>query len=86
MRATPDFDFQLGESAEMIREATTRFADERVAPLAEKADRRERPGAERQQLPAPAAAGGVAGRGRDVAGAACRGLLPALRAAASEGR
>lgn len=39
MRATPDFDFQLGESAEMIREAAARFADEQVAPLAEKADR-----------------------------------------------
>ena len=28
MRATPDFDFQLGEAAEMIRESTARFADE----------------------------------------------------------
>ena len=36
MRATPQFDFQLGESVEMIREATARFADERIAPLAEK--------------------------------------------------
>ncbi|GGE05376.1 isovaleryl-CoA dehydrogenase [Tsuneonella deserti] len=41
MRATPDFDFQLGESAEMIREATARFADEQVAPLAERADRED---------------------------------------------
>ena len=41
MRATPDFDFQLGESATMIREATARFADEQVAPLAEKADRED---------------------------------------------
>ena len=41
MRATPDFDFQLGESADMIREATARFADEQVAPLAEKADRED---------------------------------------------
>ncbi len=41
MRATPDFDFQLGESAEMIREATARFADEQIAPLAEKADRED---------------------------------------------
>ena len=41
MRATPDFDFQLGESAEMIREATARFADERVAPLADKIDRED---------------------------------------------
>ena len=32
MRATPDFDFQLGESAEMIREAAGRFADEQIAP------------------------------------------------------
>ena len=39
MRATPDFDFQLGESAEMIREAVGRFADEQIAPLAEKTDR-----------------------------------------------
>ena len=41
MRATPDFDFQLGESAAMIREATARFADEQVAPLAERADRED---------------------------------------------
>ena len=41
MRATPDFDFQLGESAQMIREATARFADEQVAPLAKKADRED---------------------------------------------
>ena len=26
MRATPDFDFQLGETADMIRETTARFA------------------------------------------------------------
>ena len=38
MRATPDFDFQLGESAAMIREATARFADEQIAPLAAKVD------------------------------------------------
>jgi isovaleryl-CoA dehydrogenase len=36
--ATPDFDFQLGENAEMIRETTRRFADERIAPLAAKID------------------------------------------------
>ena len=41
MRATPQFDFQLGESAEMIREATARFADEQIAPLAEKIDRED---------------------------------------------
>ena len=38
MRATPDFDFALGESAQMIRESVARFADDRVAPLAAKAD------------------------------------------------
>ena len=38
MRATPEFDFALGESAEMIREATARFADEQIAPLAQKID------------------------------------------------
>lgn len=38
MRATPDFDFALGESAMMIREATARFADEQIAPLAAKID------------------------------------------------
>ncbi|KPM14324.1 acyl-CoA dehydrogenase family protein [Citromicrobium sp. WPS32] len=41
MRATPDFDFQLGESAEMIRESVARFADEQIAPLAEKIDRED---------------------------------------------
>ena len=41
MRATPDFDFQLGENAEMIRDAAGRFADEQVAPLAERADRED---------------------------------------------
>ncbi|MCZ8173394.1 MAG: acyl-CoA dehydrogenase family protein, partial [Brevundimonas sp.] len=38
MRATPDFDFALPESAQMIREVTARFADEQIAPLAAKAD------------------------------------------------
>ncbi|HMO74270.1 MAG TPA: isovaleryl-CoA dehydrogenase [Sphingopyxis sp.] len=38
MRATPDFDFALGETADMIRDTTARFADERIAPLAAKAD------------------------------------------------
>jgi isovaleryl-CoA dehydrogenase len=38
MRATPDFDFALGESAQMIRETVARFADERIAPLAARAD------------------------------------------------
>ena len=41
MRATPDFDFQLGESAGMIRESVARFADEQIAPLAEKIDRED---------------------------------------------
>ena len=41
MRATPDFDFQLGENAEMIRESAARFADEKIAPLAERADRED---------------------------------------------
>ena len=41
MRATPDFDFQLGETAEMIRDTTARFADEQIAPLAEKTDRED---------------------------------------------
>jgi isovaleryl-CoA dehydrogenase len=41
MRATPDFDFQLGESGEMIRETVARFADEQIAPLAQKVDRED---------------------------------------------
>lgn len=42
MRATPDFDFALGESAEMIRDAAARFADERIAPLAAAIDLEDR--------------------------------------------
>jgi isovaleryl-CoA dehydrogenase len=38
MRATPDFDFGLPESTAMIREATARFADEQIAPLAARID------------------------------------------------
>ena len=38
MRATPDFDFGLPESAAMIREAAARFADEKIAPLAARID------------------------------------------------
>ena len=38
MRATPNFDFALGENADMIRETTSRFADERIAPLAARID------------------------------------------------
>ncbi|MBU2033612.1 MAG: acyl-CoA dehydrogenase family protein, partial [Alphaproteobacteria bacterium] len=41
MRATPDFDFQLGESGEMIRDTVARFADEQIAPLAQKVDRED---------------------------------------------
>ncbi len=35
---TPDFDFALGEAADMIRESTRRFATDRIAPLAAKID------------------------------------------------
>ena len=35
---TPDFDFALGENADMIRDTTARFAAERIAPLAVKID------------------------------------------------
>ncbi|MGV3510896.1 MAG: isovaleryl-CoA dehydrogenase [Novosphingobium sp.] len=42
MRATPDFDFGLTESALMIREAAGRFADEQIAPLATEIDRNDR--------------------------------------------
>ncbi len=38
LRATPDFDFALGENAQMIRETTARFADEQIAPLAARID------------------------------------------------
>lgn len=41
MRATPDFDFQLGEAAEMIRDTVGRFADEQIAPLAARVDRED---------------------------------------------
>ena len=39
MRATPEFDFALGEQAEMIRESVARFADEQIAPIAAQIDR-----------------------------------------------
>jgi isovaleryl-CoA dehydrogenase len=42
MRATPQFDFALGESADMIREATARFADEQIMPLAAEIDANDR--------------------------------------------
>ncbi|WP_375381936.1 acyl-CoA dehydrogenase family protein [uncultured Sphingomonas sp.] len=35
---TPDFDFALGETAEMIRDSTRRFATNRIAPLAIRID------------------------------------------------
>jgi isovaleryl-CoA dehydrogenase len=38
MRATPDFDFGLPESAGMIRDAAARFADEQIMPLAQRID------------------------------------------------
>lgn len=38
MRATPEFDFDLPDSARMIRDAAARFADEQIAPLAARAD------------------------------------------------
>ena len=42
MRATPELDFGLTESAQMIREAAGRFADEQIAPLAAAIDREDR--------------------------------------------
>ena len=42
MRATPDFDFGLGDEAAMIRESVGRFADEAIKPLAESVDREDR--------------------------------------------
>jgi isovaleryl-CoA dehydrogenase len=42
MRATPEFDFGLSEEAEMIRDTVARFADERIAPMAEAIDREDR--------------------------------------------
>jgi len=35
---TPDFDFALGDTADMIRETTARFAADRIAPLAVRID------------------------------------------------
>ncbi|MEO0031360.1 MAG: hypothetical protein RIS94_1118 [Pseudomonadota bacterium] len=42
MRATPDLDFGLTESALMIREAANRFADEQIAPLSAEIDANDR--------------------------------------------
>ncbi|MDP1025920.1 isovaleryl-CoA dehydrogenase [Sphingomonas sp. KR1UV-12] len=39
---TPDFDFALGEAAEMIRDTTRRFAADRIAPLAAAIDAEDR--------------------------------------------
>jgi isovaleryl-CoA dehydrogenase len=36
---TPEFDFALGEAADAIREATSCFATDRIAPLAAEIDR-----------------------------------------------
>ena len=41
MRSTPDFDFALPESAEMIRDAASRFAEAEIAPLAARIDRED---------------------------------------------
>ena len=38
MPATPDFDFALGDAADMIRATTRRFAEEKIAPLAARID------------------------------------------------
>lgn len=38
MQLRPDFDFALGENADMIRESACRFADSKIAPLAAKID------------------------------------------------
>jgi len=38
MKATPDFDFALGDNAAMIRASVERFADEQIAPLAARID------------------------------------------------
>jgi isovaleryl-CoA dehydrogenase len=42
MPMTPDFDFALGETADMIRETTARFAADRIAPLAAAIDAEDR--------------------------------------------
>lgn len=38
---TPDFDFALGENAEMIRESARRFSADRIAPLAREIDEQD---------------------------------------------
>ncbi len=39
MNTAPDFEFALGETADMIRDTTRRFASERIAPIADTIDR-----------------------------------------------
>jgi isovaleryl-CoA dehydrogenase len=39
--AMADFDFALGDDADMIREATARFASNRIAPLASEIDAKD---------------------------------------------
>ena len=41
MKATPEFDFGLGEDARMMRDSVARFADERIAPIAAQVDRED---------------------------------------------
>ncbi len=41
MIATPEFDFQLGEMAEHIRDTTRRFAEDKIMPIADKIDRED---------------------------------------------
>ena len=42
MRATPEFDFGIGEAATMIRDSVARFADDKIAPIADEIDREDR--------------------------------------------
>jgi isovaleryl-CoA dehydrogenase len=39
LRNTPQLDFDLGETAEMIRDTTARFADNEIAPIADQIDK-----------------------------------------------
>ena len=41
MRNDSDFDFGLGETADLLRTSAGAFADERIAPLAERIDRED---------------------------------------------
>ncbi len=41
MIATPDFDFQLGEMADQIRDTTRRFAEDKIMPIADRIDRED---------------------------------------------